>query len=715
MQLNRPFLGAQYYRPPFPNSKLWRPDMEKMAETGLDVVQLWVCWGWVESTPGEFRFDDYDELMGHAADAGLGVVLSTIAEIQPFWVPREIPDATMIDNFGHEVISSPRRECNVGLTPGGCWDHGELKERMGGFLSAVAGRYAGHEALAGWDIWNETRWAVQADGYTCYCHSTLAAFRAWLLERYGDLDGINAAWRRRYTSIDDVMPGKVPARPYTDLVEFEAFLAWRASDHLAWRAGLIRAEDATHPVTAHSAFPVTLTGSLPQEQAAARGNDFDLAELVDGFGCSQFPAWQGMNPAWASGADVELGARFESGYWAAGDSEAWVSELQGGGINNGFSVFEPVEGARQARWIWSALARGMKGIIFWCWRDEVFGYESAGFGIVGDDGKAESRLASLRRSADAIGAHRELLAGYRPDRPEVGILFSEGSYELEWAQDGNSERAQASVLGWMLSCERTQLPYRIVDADHLAELDSLKLLVLPWPLVIPDATAERILAWVEAGGHLVTEAELDAYDEHGFYRYGADRPLAGALGVAHKGRRQLSEAPTIDLGSDIGSLATQTLVQAFEDFAPGVGGEILARGESGEAVALARPYGSGRVLAIGSFPGQTAGAERSRPLERLLSREVAAAGVEPTLAVTPGDGEVLQWRMGTAEDGSRLLFVLSERPHTEVTLRSASFAGAGSAAELLGGGAWKVEVTDGVATLVGRTGEDCVAVLNWRG
>ncbi len=215
-------------------------------------------------------------------------------------------------------MSSPRRECNVGLTPGGCTDNPELAQRMGTFLSTVANRYAENPALAGWDIWNETRWAVQSDGYVCYCDHTLEAFRGWLLKQYEGLEGLNDAWRRRYASIEDVMPGKTPARPYTDLVEYEAFLTWRASEHLAWRAGIIRAADQEHPVTAHSAFPVTLTGSLPQEQAAARGNDFDLAELVDGFGCSQFPAWQGMNPAWQSGSDVELGTRFESAYCAAG-------------------------------------------------------------------------------------------------------------------------------------------------------------------------------------------------------------------------------------------------------------------------------------------------------------------------------------------------------------------------------------------------------------
>ncbi len=63
-------------------------DLRAMRDGGLDTVQLWVLWGWVESVPGRFRFDDYDRLVELAGDAGLNVVLSTIAEIQPHWIHR---------------------------------------------------------------------------------------------------------------------------------------------------------------------------------------------------------------------------------------------------------------------------------------------------------------------------------------------------------------------------------------------------------------------------------------------------------------------------------------------------------------------------------------------------------------------------------------------------------------------------------------------------
>ena len=217
-------LGTQYYRPPFPERRYWPQDMAAIAEAGLDTVQLWACWGWIEPAPGQYRFEDFDELMSLAEGAGLRVVVSTVAEIQPFWIHRKLPGAAMVDHMGRAVVSSVRGECNVGLTPGCCTDNAQLADHMTAFLRTIGARYAGSDTLIAWDCWNETRWAVQADGYVCYCPSTLAAFREWLRARHGSLEGLSEAWRRRYVSWDDVVPGKAPGRPYTDIVEFEAFL-----------------------------------------------------------------------------------------------------------------------------------------------------------------------------------------------------------------------------------------------------------------------------------------------------------------------------------------------------------------------------------------------------------------------------------------------------------------------------------------------------------
>lgn len=46
-------LGVQYYRPPFPNSRFWQDDFARMRDSGLNAVQLWILWSWVEAAPDD--------------------------------------------------------------------------------------------------------------------------------------------------------------------------------------------------------------------------------------------------------------------------------------------------------------------------------------------------------------------------------------------------------------------------------------------------------------------------------------------------------------------------------------------------------------------------------------------------------------------------------------------------------------------------------------
>lgn len=275
-----------------PEKRFWKEDLDQMKASGLNALQLWVMWSWVEAEPGVYHFEEYDELFEEARIRGLGIVLSTKAELHPSWIHRLIPDSHMVDHRGHRVISSNRAEVNQGLTPGGCTDHPEVLQRMEAFLRETAKRYAKKENLIGWDIWNELRWNVQADGLVCHCKHTLESFRHWLNQKYSGLAGLNQAWKRRYVSWEDVYPGKTYDRPYTEMMEFEAFLQWRASQHMKFRAEIIKEFDQTHIVTAHGAHPsIAQIGNTLENQAVNRGNDWEHTQHLDGFGCSYFPFW----------------------------------------------------------------------------------------------------------------------------------------------------------------------------------------------------------------------------------------------------------------------------------------------------------------------------------------------------------------------------------------------------------------------------------------
>jgi beta-galactosidase len=150
-------VGSQYYRPPFPNQQYWEEDFRAMAEAGLNTVQLWVLWSRAEAKPGEFRFDDYDRLVALADRNGLSVVLSVVAEVHPLWIHRLIPGSEMINDLGHKVVSTNRKECHFGLSPGACTDHPDVWRRMSVFLRKVVERYREAPSLFGWDAWNESR------------------------------------------------------------------------------------------------------------------------------------------------------------------------------------------------------------------------------------------------------------------------------------------------------------------------------------------------------------------------------------------------------------------------------------------------------------------------------------------------------------------------------------------------------------------------------
>jgi beta-galactosidase len=689
------FIGAQYYRPPFPDRRYWADDMARMRDVGLTGLQLWMFWSWVEHEPGTYDFGDYDELVALADRNGLKVVLSVQCELQPPWIHRLVHGSEMIDHTGRVVISSNRAECNFGITPGGCFDHPGVREKMQAYFRAAGEHYRDATNLHGWDCWNELRWNVHSDGYVCYCAHTVEAFRKWLDERHGGLEGLNRAWKRRYASWDDVQPGKLPGRPWTELVEFSRFISARSDGHAADLHKWLREGDPNHVIVAHGGCPSWEEGGGGTDQAQCRGNNWNVADAVDGFGVSAFPYW---GEGWS---DAEHVLRIESMRSAAGGKPFWASELQGGASASGFTAFRSVDGPTQARWVWHGMGRGAKATIFWCWRDEVFGYESGGFGIVGNDGRREERLESLGELCASLKEHEGLLDSYRPDPPQAGVLLEPTVNLLQFAQEGESPDVVQGARGYLLALVRAHAPVEMLDAGHLdtAHADDifrgLKLVVAPMPLAVRPAAAERLARFVEAGGTLLVEGELDAFDDLGFYRYPGtdDRAFAARLGLAEIGRRPLPGGPVkVKLGKRSFKLTPSSWTTPY--LVQGKGGgkgdtKVIAKNASKQPLALVKALGKGRVIALGGFFGRAYAEGRSPDFAAFVEALAKEAGVEPAFRVK-GKGEVT-WQSGVSGD-TRLVFIMNNGPKQTVQLSGAgeSLAGFKTATELATGGKLKM-------------------------
>ncbi|MGI5869507.1 MAG: beta-galactosidase [Kiritimatiellia bacterium] len=651
-------IGTQYYRPPFPNQKYWKDDFARIRDSGLDTVQLWVLWGWVEPKPGEFIFDDYDALVDLAAQNGLGVVLSAIAEIQPYWIHREVPGSELVSNYGHKIISSNRNECHFGLTPGGCFDNPGVWERMSGFFTQVATRYAPASHLRGWDCWNELRWNVNAQALACFCPETIREFRSWLDAKYGGLDGLNQAWQRRYRVWEDVLPGKIPGQPYTEMMAFEHFLTVRANRHAKARYDIIKAIDPLRPVTVHGSCPTPLYDYGQHDHALNKGNDWAFADALDGVGSSSFPKWTHLD-------DADFSMRVECVKSAARGKKVWLSEVQGGRASLGSSVTPAVDAVSQQRWIWNGLACGADMILFWCWRDEVFCSEAGGFGLIGGDGLAEERLEAMRATGRVLREHRSRFEAYQPVTPEVGMLFSPQSYYQDWAQNGNADATTSAFIGVARALVRNNIPYVVVEEEHLEALEGLKVLFLPRTNVMDDAVAEKLSAFVRGGGTLVCESECGAFDSVGIWRYPEDRFTSKLSGLREVGRRELDGdqiAMTID-GEALDLNVKQWLTPWMRGDA-----QILADHPDGALVSVA-PVDHGRLVLCGTYLAEAYRRAPNVGYERFVAWAVASSGWTPDIVVEPADGSdaVFFVKQGTS-GGKRMVFVFFPEDCDDVRL-----------------------------------------------
>jgi beta-galactosidase len=327
----------------------------------------------------------------------------------------------------------------------------------------------------------------------------------------------------------------------------------------------------------------------------------------------------------------------------------------------------------------------------------VFGREAGGFGIVGSDGGAEERVVALTETAGLLREHEALLDGYGPDPARAAVVFDGTNHQLEWAFSGvEGSQSGGSVLGYLLCLERLQVPYDVLEASHLAALEGYGVIFMPWPMIVREELASALEGWVRAGGTLVVESELDAYDERGLYRYPGERPFPRSLGFTAAGRRPVDEGEALRFELD--GVSGQLRPASWLD--PLIGeGDAIAASAAGTII-LRRQHGQGILVAVGTHAGLAYRHEPYQDFERFIRVLLEKGGGLPELECSIRDGELVQWRTGRSGK-RRLIFISNAGPAVQATLTGPAgfFNGATSAADLISGHQSQI-VTDGTtATL----------------
>ena len=658
----------------------WRRDIRQIKALGFNTVRCWISWASGEPSPGAYRLDTLDVLLALAEEEGLKVVVQVYMDSAPEWVGRQHPDSLFVSSNGQAI----RPESS----PGYCLDHPGVRQADLAFYEAVARRAGASPAFLGFDLWSEPHvinWAnptyIQNPEF-CFCPHTVARFREWLKKKHGTLDALNASWYRQYASWGEVEPNRLSTiLSYTDYIDWKLFIADKLGEDLRARYEAAKRGAPDRVATSHAAGVGLFSSPHYWE---GQSDDWTMAAQVDFYGTSFYPkhsAFVDRDVEWR-GALLDFARSFG---FANGGRGFWIGELQGGFGTIAQNVSPTVTPEDLRVWTWSALARGAKAICTYAYYPMSTGYESGGFGLIRLDGTLTERARVAGGIARLVGEHSALFQAARPPRSEVAVVYNPlahfvGGRQRSAAYAGPQGEVAGierdSLLGVYRALFPTNVPLDFVHADRLkaGDLAAYKLVVLPYPLMMPAAAATELREYVRGGGALVAEARAGWNDERGR----AAETIPG-LGLAEVVGARETDVQTVEKGkaalrAEEGLpglkpgevLPGRWYEEALEPIAPGA--RVVARFASGAPAAVASPFGKGKALMLGSYVSAGYVSQPEEAGRRFFDGLLDWAGARRPVAATGDPVEVRLLQSGR----EHLAFVFNHAATpatTAVTLR----------------------------------------------
>ena len=705
-------------RDPLSKREAWRRDLRQIHKLGFNAIRCWIDWASGEPHEGQYDFETIDVLLKLAEQEGLKVIIQVYMDSAPAWVGRKYPDALFVSSNGMAIHPES--------APGYCLDNDGVRRAELRLYTALAERVKSSPAFLGWDLWSEPHvinWATPTyieNPEFCFCKYTKARFRRWLRKKYGTLEALNHAWYRQYASWDEVEPNRLSTiLSYTDFIDWKEFIADKLGEDLHDRYEAVKRVTPYAVATSHAAGIGLFSSPLWWE---GQSDDWTMTRQVDYYGTSFYPkhsAFVDRDVEWR-GALLDFTRSF--GY-ADGGRGFWIGELQSGFGTIALNVSPTVTPADIRVWTWSALSRGAKAINDYAWYPMSSGYEAGGYGLIRLDGSITERARVAGSIARVVDRNQALFLAARPPRAEVAIVYNPLSYfvggrQREAAYGGPQGEVAGierdSMMGIYRALFPTNVPVDFVHINHLSPevLGQYKLLLLPYPLMIPAASATALANYVRGGGTLVAEARLGWTNEHGYASpaipgMGLDEVMGcreTAVQTGEHGRTTLEwlggELPGFPAGE---KLAGRWFEETLAPLGPRA--HVVARFPGGAAAAVISTYGQGRTLMLGSYIGGAYETMREPAGAEFYAALLRWAGITAPITVEPAGAE-LRW-LDSGRD--RLVFVFN---HGEKQIdASVSMPTGASATDIVTGQPVALAPAEGRVGMRGRIGARDVWVV----
>jgi len=634
-----------------------KKDMENLKQHGFNLVKLQEHWMIDEPLEGHYDFSKYEELIDYAAKLDMGVYLGLTCEQAPGWLWRKYPDCHMVGRNGLPIAYEAQTTLPADGKPGPCYDHpGAMADQIR-FIKKLVSTLGQYENIVAWNTWQEIGYSAEhlAGQHVCYCENTLAHWRRWLKDVYGDLDGLNRAWNTRYgdwsyvvpdrgASGKDCVPQDVDWFYFMDNVQVASVLQARAQ-------AIKETDPLQRPVFAHKGSPVI--GS---------GQDWTYARCQDFMGSSCYPAWNPLSD-WddgiaQQGTSPDRDAALVAEMWGVAllydyirscnprGNPVWAAEFQGGPVSTGFHKGRVPSPDDIRRWMLTAVGSGVTAISFWVTRAEIMAAEANGFSLLDSEGDTTPRFEEAARVGRALNEHADLFGKPTWAGADVAILVNEWNYQFTRSMAQGGEHLGYSMRGWHRLLWDAGIPVDFIEASELDEayIRDYEAIIVPFPISMSEDIAAKLARYAENGGNVIFEAAPGRINEHAYCNRGELSPTIRRLcGVSQKsftmvrepehGDRWSPKARTWGEYLDATELVGTGTLAGYraranvylETFACEGSEAILTYGD--DVAGTVRSTGKGRAWLLGTYIGHNGTAYRDEDSAALVRALLAACGV----------------------------------------------------------------------------------------
>ena len=457
-------------------------DFRLMEKAGCNAFSVGIfAWSTLEPEEGRFEFGWLDDIMNRLAARNLYAWVATPSGAKPRWMSEKYPEVRRINRAGQRELHGSRHNH--------CFTSPVYREKVRIINTRLAERYAGHKALAGWHISNEYSGA-------CYCDYCLAAFRAWLQERYETLGALNRAWwtsfwSQTFQSWEQIDPRDTPLDGLS--LDWDRFVTRQTVDFMKHEVAPLKAAAPNVPVTTNMMMMFV-------------GLDYwRFAGVCDRMSWDAYPTLHGEE-SWRQA----VGLSFNHDMFRTMKGGLPFMLLESTPSNTNWQPTPQLKRPGKHRQeMLLAIGHGADTTMYFQWRKSLGAAEKMHGAVVDHVGGERTRVFQDVAAHGAFLKHLDAVVGTTV-RPEVALVHD---WEVRWAHmytQGPRRGTQAGPFDkeYVRTCVDHYQPFwklgiPVDVIESLSAFDRYRLVVAPMLFMLKAGVAGRLGAFVRGGGTLV--------------------------------------------------------------------------------------------------------------------------------------------------------------------------------------------------------------------